>query len=181
MNFVLLSILCFGTAYLMVSKLFVFYENYFLVKIFVFLDTPICAFFSNLCQFLEINYFLTQYYNRKGRKDLFLSYTTHITRKSRLWQAIWGPDLFSTKKVEKWPQDHYFSQKVLFYPFLTQYYNGKGKKIWTSDIPPILKEPHYCGKLSGVQIFLVQKKSENGLGIIIFHKKCSWWGPLYIV
>ena len=30
--------------------------------------------------------------------------------------------------VKKWPQDHYFSQKVIFYPFLTQYYNGKGKK-----------------------------------------------------
>ena len=30
-----------------------------------------------------------------------------------MWKSIWGPDLFGTKKVEKWPQDHYFSQKVL--------------------------------------------------------------------
>ena len=57
------------------------------------------------------------------------SYTTHITRTSRVCQAIWGPDL-SVQKSRKWPQDHYFSQKVLFYPFLTQYgyYNGKERK-----------------------------------------------------
>ena len=50
---------------------------------------------------------------REGKKYLHFSYTTHITRTSRVWQDIWGPDLFSTKKVKTWPQDHYFSQKVL--------------------------------------------------------------------
>ena len=57
-----------------------------------------------------------------------LSYTNHIKRTSQVWQDIWGPDLFGTKKVKKWPQDQYFSPKVLLYPFLTQYYNRKGKK-----------------------------------------------------
>ena len=40
--------------------------------------------------------------------------------------------------------------------FLTQYYNSKGKKICTSDIPHKLQEPHECIKLSRVQILLVQ-------------------------
>ena len=84
----------------------------FWLKYLCFLDTPICVFFSNLGQFLEINI------------------------------------------------------------FLTQYYNGKGKKICTSAIRTISQEPHECGKLFGVQIFFVQKKVENGLRIINFHKKC---------
>ena len=33
---------------------------------------------------------------------------------------------------------------------------GRKKKIWTTAIPHISQEPHECGKLSGVQIFLVQ-------------------------
>ena len=45
--------------------------------------------------------------------------------------------------------------------FLTQYYNGKGKKICTSTIPHISQEPHECGKLSGVQIFSVQVTVEK--------------------
>ena len=59
------------------------------------------------------NLFLTQSYNGKGEKDLHFRYTTHITRTSRVWQAIWGADIFSTSYSQKWPQDHYFSQKVL--------------------------------------------------------------------
>ena len=64
-------------------------------------------------QFLEINYFLTQYYDGKGKKYPHFRYTTHITRTSRLWQAIWGADFLVQVTVEKWPQDHYFSPKVL--------------------------------------------------------------------
>ena len=63
----------------------------------------------------------------------------------------------------------------IFDPILRQ---EEKKRIQTSAIPPISQEPHQCGKLSGVQIFLVQKKSKNGLSIIIFHKKCSWCGSL---
>ena len=59
------------------------------------------------------NLFLTQYYNGKGKKDLHFRYTTHIIRTSRVCQDIWGAVLFSTSYSQKWPQDHYFSQKVL--------------------------------------------------------------------
>ena len=45
--------------------------------------------------------------------------------------------------------------------FLTQYYNRKEEKICTSAIPHISKEPHECGKLSGVQIFLLQVTVEK--------------------
>ena len=45
--------------------------------------------------------------------------------------------------------------------FLTQYYNGKGEKICTYAIPYISQEPHKCGKLSGVQIFVVQVTIEK--------------------
>ena len=41
------------------------------------------------------------------------SYTAHMTKTSLVWQSIWGTDILVQKKVEKWPQDHYFSQKVL--------------------------------------------------------------------
>ena len=37
--------------------------------------------------------------------------------------------------------------------FLTQYYNGKEKKICIYDIPRISQEPHKCVKLSGAHIF----------------------------
>ena len=40
----------------MLLKLFLFSENYFWLKYLCFLDTPICVFFSNLGQSLEINY-----------------------------------------------------------------------------------------------------------------------------
>ena len=72
--------------------------------------------------------FLTQYYNGKERKYFDFSYITNITRTSLVCQAIRGPDLFGTKKGRKWPQDHYFSQKVLFCVFLTLYYNRKEGK-----------------------------------------------------
>ena len=42
------------------------------------------------------NLFLTQYYNGKGKKDLHFRYTTHITRTSRVWEAIWSAYIFST-------------------------------------------------------------------------------------
>ena len=38
---------------------------------------------------------------------------------------------------------------------------GREKKICTSAIPNISQEPHECGKLSGVQIFLVQVTVKN--------------------
>ena len=44
---------------------------------------------------------------------------------------------------------------------MTQYYNGKGKNICNYAIPDISQEPHECGKLSGVQIFLVKVTVEK--------------------
>ena len=49
---------------------------------------------------------------RTGKKNMDFSYTTHIKRTSRVWQAIWGPYIL-VQKSQKWPQDYYFSQKVL--------------------------------------------------------------------
>ena len=40
--------------------------------------------------------------------------------------------------------------------FWTNITTGRGKKIWTTAIPHISQEVHEYGKLSGVQIFLVQ-------------------------
>ena len=74
---------------------------------------------------------------REGKKDLHFRYTTHTTRISRVWKAIRGADIFSTSYSQKMASGSLFFTKVLFYPFLTQYYNGKEKKICTSAIPKI--------------------------------------------
>ena len=95
----------------MVLKLFLFSEKYFMVKIFVFFEHTYLCFFSNLGHFLEINYFLTQYYNGKEKKDLHFRYTTHITRTSRVWQDIWGADLFSTSYSRKMASGSLFFTK----------------------------------------------------------------------
>ena len=205
--------------------------KFFFLKIFVFFGHTYLCVFSNLGQLLEINYFLTQYYNGKENKYLDFRYTTHITRTSRVWQAIWGADIFVQKKSKmasgslfftksailpifwpnittgrekrdldfsytnyitrtsqvwqaiwvsylfgtksrKWPQDHYFSQKVLFYPFLTQYYNGKREKdLEFSYTTHIKRTSRVWQSIWGADIFST-RKSENGLRIIIFHKKC---------
>ena len=128
MNFILLSIVCLGTAYLNVIKVFLS-EIIFWLKYLCFLDTPICVFFSNLGQFLEINYFLTQYYNRKGGKDLDFRYTTHITITSRVWQAIWGADLVGTKKVENGLRIIIFHKKCYFTHFWPNVTTGREQKI----------------------------------------------------
>ena len=57
------------------------------------------------------NLFLTQYYNGKGGKDLQFRYTTHITRTSRVWKAIWGADLFSTSYSQKMASGYFFKAK----------------------------------------------------------------------
>ena len=95
------------------------------------------------------------------KKNLDFSYTTHITRTSRVWQAIWGTDLL-VKKSRKWPQDHYFSQKVLFYPFLTKYwyYNGKERKNLYFRYTTHIKRTLLLWRAIRVYIFLV-KKSEK--------------------
>ena len=55
--------------------------------------------------------FLTQYYNKKGKRYLHFRYTTYITRTSRVWQAIWGADLSSTSYSRKMASGSLFSQK----------------------------------------------------------------------
>ena len=55
--------------------------------------------------------FLTQYYNGKEKKDLDTRYTTHITRTSRVWQAIGCADLFSTSYSRKMASGSLFFRK----------------------------------------------------------------------
>ena len=57
------------------------------------------------------NLFLTQYYNGKGKKYLHFRYTTHITRISRVWQDIWGADIFSKSYSQKMASGSLFFTK----------------------------------------------------------------------
>ena len=126
--------------------------------------------------------FLTQYYNRKEGKDLHFRYTNHITITSRVWQAIWGVDLFTTKKVENGLRIIIFHKKWYFTHFWPNIdiTTGRKKKIWSLDIPPISQETHECGKLSGVQIFLVQKSQKMASGSLFFTKSALVGTPSII-
>ena len=57
------------------------------------------------------NLFLTKYYNGKGKKDLHFRYTKHITRTSRVRQAIWGAGIFSTSYNRKMASGSLFFTK----------------------------------------------------------------------
>ena len=48
---------------------------------------------------------------REGKKYLHFRYTTHITRTSRVWQAIWGADNFSTSYSRKMASGSLFFTK----------------------------------------------------------------------
>ena len=120
----------------MVLKLFLFSENIFWLKYLCFLDTPICVFFSNLGQFLEINYFLTQYYNGKGKKDLHFRYKTHITRTSRVCQAIRGADIFSTSYSRKMASGSLFFTKSAILPIFDPILQRERKKRSTIPLNP---------------------------------------------
>ena len=124
---------------------------------------------------MEINYFLIQYYNEKGKRSgLQLYHPYHKNLTSVACRSCWY------KKSRKWPQDHYFSQKVLFYPFLTQCYNRKGKKdLDFSYTTHITRTSRVWQAIWGADIYST-KKSENGLRIIIFHKKYSGF-PTYFL
>ena len=84
-------------------------------------------FFSNLGQFLEINDFLTQYNNGKGKKDLHFRYNTHIKRTSKLWQAIWGADIFSTKKSKMASGSLFFTKSAIL-PIFDPILQREGRK-----------------------------------------------------
>ena len=59
------------------------------------------------------NLFLTQYYNRKGKK-ICISAIPQISQESHDCGKLSGVKIFLVQvTVEKWPQDHDFSQKVL--------------------------------------------------------------------
>ena len=77
------------------------------------------------------NLFLTQYYNGKGGKDLHFRYTTHITRTSRVWQAIWGADIFSTSYSQKMASGSLFFTKTTLGgdPYYYQVVSEKSTKI----------------------------------------------------
>ena len=75
----------------------------------------------------------------------------HISQEPQECGKLSGVQIFLVQvTVEKWPQDHYFSQKVLFNPFLTQYYNRKGTK-YISAIPLYHT---YHKNLTGVSSYL---------------------------
>ena len=88
---------------------------------------------------------------QEGKKNLEFSYTTHITRTTRVWQVIWGSDLFNIKKSKMASGSLFFTKSAIlpiFDPILILQWEGK--KNWNSDIPPISQDPHGCGKLSEV-------------------------------
>ena len=58
------------------------------------------------------------------------SYTTHITRTSRVWQAIWVPDIFNTKKSKMASGSLFFTKSAIlpiFDPILILQREGRGK------------------------------------------------------
>ena len=122
----------------------------FWLKYLCFLDTPFCVyFFSNLGQFLEINYFLTQYCNRKGKKYLHFRNTTHITGTSRVWQVIWGADIFSTSYSRKMASGSLFFTKSAILPIFNPILQRERKK--RSAIP---LKPTYQKNLTSVASYL---------------------------
>ena len=60
---------------------------------------------------------------RERKKDLHFRYTTHITRTSQVWQAIWGADIFSTSYSQK------MASGSLFLSWLSEIKSEVGSKI----------------------------------------------------
>ena len=115
---------------------------------------------------------------QEGGKDLHFRYTTHITRTSRVWKSIWGAYLLVHVIFEKWPQDHYFSQKVLFYPFLTQYYNRKGKKdLHIRFITHIKRTSLVWQSIWGSDIFSTSYGRKKASGSLFFTKSALGGDP----
>ena len=133
--------------------------------------TYLCVFFKFRSIFGNILFFdplLQREVNKKSRLKIYHTYHKNLTSVARYLGSIY----FWYKKSRKWPQDHYFPQKVLFYPFSTQYYNRKEeKKLDFSYTNHIARTSRVWQDIWGPDIFNT-KKVKNGLRIIIFHKKC---------
>ena len=111
----------------MVLKLFLFSEKYFLVKIFVFFGHTYLYFFKFMSIFGN-KLFLTQYYNRKGKKDLTLHYNTYITITLRVWKTIWGADIFSTSYSREMASGSLFFTKSAILPIFDPILQREGNK-----------------------------------------------------
>ena len=72
-------------------------------------------------------------------------------------------------KILHHPKNKHVHVTTYFWPNIT---TGREEKICTSAIPHISEEPQECGKLSGVQIFLVQVT-----GSLFFTKSALGWDP----
>ena len=113
---------------IMVLKLCLFSENYFLVKIFVFFGhTYLCVFFKFMSIFGNKLLF-DPILQREGGKDLHFRYTTHITKASRVWQAIEGADLFSTSYSRKMASGSLFFTKSAILPIFDPMLQREGGK-----------------------------------------------------
>ena len=111
------------------------------------------AFFASRAVFLSsfaiLLIFLTQYYNRKGKKDLHFRYTKHITRTSRVWQSTRGADLFSTSYSQRMASGSLFFTKSASLPIFDPILQQEGKKRYTL---PLYQTHHK--KLSSVASYL---------------------------
>ena len=105
-----------------------FSEIIFWLKYLCFLDTPICVFFSNLGQFLEIYIFFDPILQQEENKNIWTSDIPPISQEPHECGKHSGVLIFLIQKKLKMASGSLFSQKVLFYPFLTQYYKGKERK-----------------------------------------------------
>ena len=127
------------------------------------------CFFSNLGQFLEINYFLTQYYNRKGEKICNYAIPP-ISQEPHECGKLSGVQIFLVQKSRKWPQDHYFFTESAILPIFDPILQREGGKNMDFRYTTYIKRTsRLCQAICGPDIFGT-KKVENGLRIIIFTK-----------
>ena len=109
------------------------------------------------------NLFLAQYYNGK-EENICTSAIPHISKEPHECGKLSEVQIFLVQvTVKKMASGSLFFTKSAILPIFDPILQREGKKIYTSAIPHISKEPHKCSKLSGVQIFFFFSRCNIGL------------------
>ena len=129
--------------------------------------------FHKKCYFTHFDPILQQEEN----EDLHFRYTLHIKRTSKVWQDIFDADLFSTRYSRKMASGSLFFTKSvilpIFDPKLQREKNRSSLPLYFTYKNNLTSVASYLGRRS----FWYNLQSNNGLRIIIFHKK--WYFTLF--
>ena len=95
---------------------------------------------------------------------------------SSRWLEKFGRIRWNMKNLHH-PKNKHVHVTTYFWPNIT---TGKGKKSAFPLYHKYHKNLTSVASYLGWRSFWYKLQSKNGLRIMIFHKKCSWWGPLYM-